>query len=351
MTAVNPDASPIFIVGNGRSGTTLLRMMLCAHPRIYLTHEASFWTWEEVWPREDDARGYLDFFVRTFSFRWLKLDPRPLLEALPSPFAIEDRKALYLAAMKAKAAEQGKPRFGDKTPNHSASLARIFEDFPDARVVRMVRDPRWTVRSLGRMPWSTTNLVAASFMCRMEHDQVQPFVDRILQVKLEELLEQPRAVMERVLVHVGEEWSDQVLDHANHVPDDLPPVPWFRAASGPRTAERPYAPFGPLETRLVEFLNRRCMRDCDYPRQPLEREPGRLRLALRWLADLPGCLRFIWIGGRMLWLSRVPGGGDDPRSKRLGMRLNPGSWDLYPGFEMPDPPALPEGWEESLPGR
>src|SRR5229473_3096029 len=30
---------PIFVVGTGRSGTTLLRFMLCAHPRIYITHE------------------------------------------------------------------------------------------------------------------------------------------------------------------------------------------------------------------------------------------------------------------------------------------------------------------------
>ena len=348
---IDPERSPIFVVGNGRSGTTLLRMMLCAHPRIHLTHEGSFWVWEDVWPDKADARGYLDFFVRTFSFRWLGLDPRPLLRQLPSPFSMGDRKALYAAAMKAKAAERGKERWGDKTPNHSANLARLFEDFPDARVIRMVRDPRWTVRSLGRMPWGTTNLVGASFLCRVEHSKVQPFADRILEVRLEDLLAEPSATMERVLEHVGEPWSDQVLDHATFGPgsDDLPPVPWFQAAAKPRQSERPYAPFPPLELRLVEFLNRQCMHDCGYERAELDAEPGRLRLVLRWFADLPGCLRFLWIGGRMLWLSRKPGGGDDPRSAILGRKLNPSSWALYPGFEMPDPPVLPDGWEEALP--
>lgn len=350
MTAVDPDASPIFVVGNGRSGTTLLRMMLCAHPRIHLTHEGSFWLWEDHWSRDADARGYLDFFVRTFSFRWLMLDPRPLLRGLPAPLEMRHRRDFYRAAMKARAAEHGKERFGDKTPGHSGNLARIFEDFPDARVIRMVRDPRWTVRSMGRMPWSTANLVAASLLCRIEHKQVAPFRDRILEVKLEDLLAEPRAEMERVLEHVGEPWSDDVLDHAAHAPDDLPPVPWFAAASGPRRSTRPYAAFEPLELRLVEFLNRRAIADHGYARQPLPREPGRLRVALRWLADLPGCLRFLSIGGRMLKLARRPGGSEDPRSKELGKRLNPSAWDLYPGFEMPDPPPLPEGWEEALPG-
>ena len=351
MNPLDPAASPIFVVGNGRSGTTLLRMMLCAHPRIYLTHEASFWLWEGLWSRADDPRGYLDFFIRSFSFRWLKLDPRPLLKALPEPCRTEDRRTLYLAAMAAKAKAAGKVRFGDKTPSHSGNLARIFEDFPDARVIRMVRDPRWTVRSMGRMPWSTANLVAASFLCRMEHEQVRPFRDRILEVKLEELIEQPRTVMERVLQHVGEHWSEQVLDHAAHGPgaDDLPPVPWFQAASRDRSPMRDYAAFGPVETRLVERLNRRCMADHGYERRPLEQEPGRLRVVLRWLAELPGCLRFIRIAAGMLRFSRRPGGGDDPRSKALGETLNPEAWALYPGFEMPDPPELPEGWEEALP--
>ncbi len=348
MSPADPDASPILVIGNGRSGTTLLRMMLCAHPRIHLTQEASFWLWEPQW-RGRSAPDWLGFYVGGFSYRWLRQDPRPLLAGLPAPFGMQHRRDFYRAVMKARAAEHGKPRFGDKTPGHSANLARVFEDFPDARVIRMVRDPRWTVRSMGRMPWSTANLVAASLLCRMEHKQVAPFRDRILEVKLEELLAEPRTTMERVLEFVGEGWSDQVLDHAAHAPDDLPPVPWFQAASGPRESKRPYAAFGSLELRLTEFLNRRAMRDHGYVRQEVEREPGRLRLVLRWFAELPGCVRFLWIAGQMLKLAKRPGGSEDPRSKELGRRLNPPAWDLYPDFEMPDPPPLPEGWEEALP--
>src|SRR5918999_2173083 len=33
---------PIFVVGVPRSGTTLLRYMLCSHPRIYIPPESNF---------------------------------------------------------------------------------------------------------------------------------------------------------------------------------------------------------------------------------------------------------------------------------------------------------------------
>jgi hypothetical protein len=40
-----PGDAPIFVIGTGRSGRTLLRQMLNAHPRIYITHEAFFYSY------------------------------------------------------------------------------------------------------------------------------------------------------------------------------------------------------------------------------------------------------------------------------------------------------------------
>ncbi len=73
---MDPEKSPMaFVIGTGRSGTTLLRLMLSAHPRVYLTQEAHFFY--EAFLRNATRRQYLEFYLKTPSFRWLGLDPAP----------------------------------------------------------------------------------------------------------------------------------------------------------------------------------------------------------------------------------------------------------------------------------
>ena len=67
MPELDSSLSPIFVVGTGRSGTTLLRTMLNAHPRIYLTHEASFYV-AEVAARRLDGRAWLERYFESPSF-------------------------------------------------------------------------------------------------------------------------------------------------------------------------------------------------------------------------------------------------------------------------------------------
>lgn len=338
-------------MGSSRSGTTLLRMMLSAHPRIHLTMEASFYLWGGTYTRWRPQDGFPPYYVRTFSFRWLRLDPRPVLEGLPRPFGFADRRQLYSAVMRLDAARHGKPRFGDKTPGHSANLGMIFADYPDARVIRMVRDPRDVVRSLRQMPWAPASLTACAAMVELERRQAARFQDRILQVRLPELITQPEATMRRILDHVGEPFSDHVLDHPRHAPDDLPPVPWFQAAG--RSAGRDVAPrraLDPLELRVVEALSHRSLAEQGLQPGLLDEDPAWLAVRRRWLADLPSCLGAVWAGLRLAWASRG-GAAEGARASALLRRLNPGAWIDRPGFEMPDPPALPGGWLDSWPPR
>ena len=140
----HPDLSPIFVIGSGRSGTTLLRLMLCAHPRIYLTHEAMFYLLEPRFLRKMRARAGLKSYFRSPAFRSLGIDPEKVLAGLPDPLPPGRIGDVYAALMRAKAAQYGRVRFGDKTPVNTQYIDRIFRDFPDARVIRIIRDPRST---------------------------------------------------------------------------------------------------------------------------------------------------------------------------------------------------------------
>ena len=78
----NSDDAPIFVVGTGRSGTTLLRLMLNAHPRIHLTHEASFYVGRQFLPRRFSASDWLELYFKSFSFAWLMIHPEEVREDL-----------------------------------------------------------------------------------------------------------------------------------------------------------------------------------------------------------------------------------------------------------------------------
>lgn len=341
----DPDQSPIFVVGTGRSGTTLLRMMLCAHPRIHLTHEASFYLWER---NDRTLRALAERYVRSFSFRWLRLDPRPILDGLPAHARPRD---LFTAVMRAAAGAHGKPRFGDKTPSHTGHLGRIFEDWPDARVIRIVRDPRDVVRSLNQMPWAPASRIAGAVLVGHERRQCARFTDRLLTVRLEDLLMEPRAQMERVLAFVGEPWDEAVLNHTRHLPgdNDLPPMPWFDSA-----ARRPGTPTGalridPPEIRLIEWLTRASMRDHGYTPMVLRREPRWTEIVRCYLKDLPEFVRGGWIFARLLARTDRYPGGEDEVGRALFRTLNPHAWSRWPKFELPPTPSLPDDWQDHLP--
>jgi hypothetical protein len=343
--AVDPAQAPIFIVGTGRSGTTLLRFMLSAHPRIYITHEASFYLWERLFPRRAPRRAFLEYYFQTMNYRWLRLDPRLVTEGLPDPLPRERIGEAYANLMRAKAAQYGRVRFGDKTPSHAECLKRIFEDFPGARVIHIVRDPRGVALSLSRMPWAGASLYGNAGFCERERRQVAPYRHRILTIRLEDLLADGRATMGRVLEHVGEPWDDAVLDHPRHIPDphDMPPFPWLESSAGARGEKgvKWREALSPVEIRMIERQARRVMAEHGYPPAPLDREPGGLAVWWRGVRELPQRLHVLGTYAHLAWLARDPRNFDTPSSRALWRRLNPSAWRHYPDFVLPTAPRLP----------
>lgn len=245
--------APIFIVGTGRSGTSLLRAVLNAHPNIYITQEAGFFLWLPRLRRAKTAEAWLRGYQRTAAGALLgplAVQARP---DAPRAEAIE----LVTAMMREKAARFGRGRFGDKTPMHATRLAEIFAAYPDARVIHVVRHPVPTVVSMMEMPWASNSALLNALMVRLAVEAVTPFADRVLELRLEDLLQSPRAVLERALGFVGEPWDEAVLNHSERAPfEEDPRLPWLVDAERPLRppgAERA-VPLGPRLTRRVEAI-------------------------------------------------------------------------------------------------
>jgi hypothetical protein len=220
---------PIFVVGCPRSGTTMLQLMLHAHPRIAIPPEtrfllagyqrrAGFGDLTRAAGRHALAR----YIVESGQFEDLGLDDDEVIAAivagpptLGSAFGIVFR--MY-------AQRFGKPRWGDKRPLYLRHLPTILRLFPDAQIIDIMRDGRDCVASLKETPWKPsgfdtlvdywTKSADASLLARRRYP-----ADVYHQVRYEDLVTDPEPHLRRMCAFLGEDY-----DPAMSAPDKLAPV-------------------------------------------------------------------------------------------------------------------------------
>src|SRR5260370_32709894 len=159
---------PIFVIGCPRSGTTLLQLMLHAHPRIAMPPETRFvLTSYEArnsfgdLREEPNRRALADSIVRERHtlFYDLGLDADEVFEKI-----VEGPPTLGSAigiVFRGYARRFDKPRWGDKRPGYYQYIPALLRMFPDAQIVHLIRDGRDCVASLLTMPWFKQDIYAA----------------------------------------------------------------------------------------------------------------------------------------------------------------------------------------------
>ena len=139
-----PEGPPIpFVVGMNRSGTTLLRMMLDAHPDLTIPPETHFVPDLIKAARQDDATPESALEAMKSAREWGDFgfsDEEMLgrLRALPKIKPGPAVRTFYAAYTE----EQGKPRWGEKTPTYVQKMKLIQRAIPEARFVHVIRDGR-----------------------------------------------------------------------------------------------------------------------------------------------------------------------------------------------------------------
>jgi hypothetical protein len=168
-----PSGPPVFVVGCGRSGTTMLRMMLDSHPDLAIPGESHFLpslarrrpgylTGETV-----DAAALADEIVGIPHWkRWGTGEDlvHRRVAALKEPSFADVIEAVYMAYADARS----KQRWGDKTPIYVRSIELLAELFPTARFVHVVRDGRDVALSYLSVPWGPRSLRQAAYKWRRD---------------------------------------------------------------------------------------------------------------------------------------------------------------------------------------
>ncbi|XP_044585287.1 protein-tyrosine sulfotransferase [Cotesia glomerata] len=201
----------IFIGGVPRSGTTLMRAMLDAHPDVRCGQET------RVIPR-----------ILQMGSHWLRSERENvrLSEAGISKEVLDSAIAAFSLEIIARHGEPA-PRLCNKDPLTLKMGSYILELFPNAKFLFMVRDGRATVHSIISRKVTITGFDLSSYrqcLTRWNHaislmyDQCKEVgPSRCLMVPYEQLVLHPRDWMKKILNWLDVPWNESVLHHEEFI--------------------------------------------------------------------------------------------------------------------------------------
>ncbi len=216
---------PVFIVGAPRSGTTLLAVLLDRHSNIAIGPETQFFTMfiPQIWAnkRPETYEQLVDSALEFERIADFGLERDQLLQQFRN-YELSFGNLLR-AIIETHAIRQAKRHPGEKTPLHLEHVPMILNQFPNSKVICVIRDGRDVVRSLLDVPWATPgNPRRFRRFCMRWNDRVEAMInyektlplDRYMTVKFEDILKGPKAELEKICAFIGEEFEPTQLEPA-----------------------------------------------------------------------------------------------------------------------------------------
>jgi hypothetical protein len=220
-----------FVIGAPRSGTTLLRLMLDAHPELSIPPETGFVSilkqhenisdidldtfFQYVTHFPANSPNWDDFVIERQVFR-------RQLESL-NPFTVADG---FRTFYRLYAARFGKSRWGDKTPTYFRYMNEIAETLPEARFVHIIRDGRdvaLSLRDLWFSPGRDMETLAEHWKAAIHQSRAWGEGHKLqyLEIFYEDLIVQPESTLRTVCNFIELPFAPEILTYHQSAPERL----------------------------------------------------------------------------------------------------------------------------------
>lgn len=206
-----------FVVGAGRSGNTLLRLMLDAHPEMAIPPE-TFSILKAVWKERDNEtlqQHFVDMVTSHRRWKVFHLDRKALERRISEidPFSRADAiRAFYELYMEA----HGKSRWGDKTPPYINKMTKIQKAFPEAHFIHLIRDGRDVALSIQGLSFGPNTIDEAADWWNinvLRAREQAPYLSHYVEVRYEDLIRDTESVLHMICEFIDLRWDRQMLDY------------------------------------------------------------------------------------------------------------------------------------------
>lgn len=219
-----------FLVGAPRSGTTLLTAMLNAHSKIAAGPETHFFSKISIREYQKMIEDPLWPLQAVDKFDSLTLAGQRVLDL----FNIS-KKEFYEKLIHADKSVQGiintfysiylerrkKEIWLEKTPNHILHLDLIRKEFPEAKIIRIVRDPRDVCESMLKLKW-TYNHISNAYIWNYWFNKSKYFFEsdpNVYTIKYEDLITNLEAELRKICNFLSIDFELEMLDPGNGAKD------------------------------------------------------------------------------------------------------------------------------------
>jgi hypothetical protein len=178
----------------------MLRLILDSHPSIAIPAETGFMGGLQATKQIPSWNFGKDWYQR---LGWTEAE-------------FDERlREFYAGLFERYAKQQGKPRWGEKTPFHTAHMGAMAQVFPDAVFVGIVRHPGAVAASLTKR-FHYTFETALSYWAAANLDMIRAgggLGERFTLCRYEDLVEEGEPVLRKLTEFLGEPWAPEMLEH------------------------------------------------------------------------------------------------------------------------------------------
>lgn len=267
-----------FIVGRGRSGTTLLRAMFDSHPDMAVPPEShALVRLGRNRQKYERVEGFdVDVFVQDARRVWTRkwgLPGDELPEALAST-ALTTTPDAVRALFSAYADRHGKHRYAEKTPVNVMHIAFLAELFPESRFIHIIRDGRDVTLSYLSVDFGVESIGEGAIYWRRAVEQGREDGSRLgparyREVKYEDLVQGPEATLRDLCDFAGLPFDPSMLryfERVHAVKAQIHSTAHLRLSQPPEKAREWRDEMEPRDLALFEALAGPTLERFGYPR-------------------------------------------------------------------------------------